>query len=169
MLIWASHFIYRIKKKRTNTDTNISLKGTEPEGNKVQRWFIAFVIILAASTAIITAVTYYVSQPGEQYFLVIQHQWTTPPMTTTTAPFTITGRQWYVDWSYASYSLLPFSMDVSVRNASNDVIVERVTLTNQQPIAYFSAPGDFYLSIILKNTTNAEQQSVLLVSIWELR
>jgi hypothetical protein len=137
----------------------------------VERWLVAFIIVLivsAVSAAIICAVLYYGFPPSEQYYLDVQHQFTAPPMTSTTAPFTITGKEWYVDWTYASYTLVPSSLDVWVRNASTDAPVEHVTLTNEQHTAHFDVQGRFYLSITLNNATNVEQR-LLLVDIWELR
>jgi hypothetical protein len=89
-------------------------------------------------------------------------------MTSTTANFTITGRQWFVERSFVSYSLVSSSIDISVEQASTDALVAHATLTDEQPRAYFTVKGTFYLSISVNNATDVGQH-VLLVSIWELR
>jgi hypothetical protein len=134
----------------------------------LKKWFLALAICAIGVTVSIAAVIHFASQTPEQYFLTLQHQWKIPPLTSTTANFTITGKQWYVDWNFASYSLISSSMDLSVQNASTNALVEHVTLTNEQRRAYFDVKGTFYLSLRLNNTTDLGQP-LILVNIWELR
>jgi hypothetical protein len=95
-------------------------------------------------------------------------QWETPPMTNTTAPFTTNGKQWYVDWTFVSYDLVSSSLDVSVRDASTDALIDLANLTNQQPKHYFNEQGKFYLSIKVNNATNLEGGQFVLIDVWEL-
>lgn len=134
----------------------------------MEKWFIALVIGSIVVIAIVVAVVHFGSQPPEQYSLVLQHQWSTPPMTSTTANFTITGRQWFIERRFVSYSSVSSSMDILVQNASTNALVENVTLTDEQPRAYVAVKGNFYLSIRMNNATDLGQQLVL-VNIWELR
>lgn len=129
---------------------------------------VALIIVLIISVAMISTFAYYAFQPSQQYYPLMTTQWETPPITNTTAPFTITGKEWYVHWTFVSYGLVSSSLDVSVRNASTNAVVEDVTLTNAQPMHYFNTQGTFYLSIRLNNATNVFQNQIL-VDVYELK
>jgi hypothetical protein len=135
----------------------------------VERWVVAFIIVGIVFVTILSVAYYYVYQPTEQYYLVIQHRWRTPPMTNTTAPFTISGKKWYVELGYASYSLINASLDISITDASTNALIEQATLTNEQRTHYFNVQGNFYLSMKLNNATNVDTYSWILVTVWEVK
>lgn len=89
-------------------------------------------------------------------------------MTNATAAFTTNGKQWYVEWTYVSYNLVSSSLQVSVRDASTNALVDQANLTNQQPTHYFNEKGKFYLSLQLNNATTLEEGQLILVDVWEL-
>ena len=137
-------------------------------GTIVEKRVVALIITLIVSVTIIGTVSYYALQPGEHYYSLLMFQWEYPSMSNTTAPFVINGKQWYVECTFASYDLVSSALDVSVRNASTDALVDQANLTNQQPKHYFNEQGKFYLSIEVNNPTNLEGGQLVLVDVWEL-
>jgi len=89
-------------------------------------------------------------------------------MTNTTGPFTTNGKKWYVEWASVSYDMVSSSLEVSVRDASTNALVDQANLTNQQPTHYFNEQGKFYLSLQVNNATNLEGGQLVLVDVWEL-
>ncbi|MGD0977564.1 MAG: hypothetical protein ABR962_00315 [Candidatus Bathyarchaeia archaeon] len=132
----------------------------------MERRLIVVIILLIVSVTTVGMVAYYALQPSEHYHPLLLYQWEPPPMTNTTTPFTTTGKQWYIEWTFATYHLVSSSLDVSVRKASNDALVEKVTLTSQQPKHYFNEQGTFYLTIMVNNATNLEGEQLVLVDVW---
>ena len=137
-------------------------------GRNVERRLIALILLLVVSAMIIGTVTYYTLQAGTHYRPIMTYQWEPPPTTNTTAPFTTNGKQWYVEGTLASYDLVSSSLEVSVRDASTNAVVDQANLTNQQPRHYFNEQGTFYLSIEVNNATNLEGGQLVLVDVWEL-
>ena len=144
-------------------DTKRAFKERRRYSSKRRRG--AFIVVLALCAVIVGAAAYYVYQPKSgSYHYVMQYRWNVPPTSVTTDAFTIGGEQWYVQWSYVGNRLWD-SLDISVRDANTNALVQEVVNSTGQFKHYFDMNGTFVLSLTLNNPQNIEPSDQITISV----
>jgi hypothetical protein len=136
----------------------------------LKRWRSAFIIVLVACAAIVGTVAYYFYQlQSGGYHYVLQYRWNVPPTTRTTDAFTISGKQWKIQWTHSGNRMWD-SLDISIQDANTNALVQEVNSTGQMPL-YFNIQGRFFLYMRLNNpeTIEPSDQITIFVDVSELR